>query len=175
MKTVSHGDPGLAARLVLWLFIACVLLVPRAAPADEPDAIIGQWLADDGSARFEIFKADGKYHGKIVWLKDPAYGPADKEPGKPVHDRHNPDASKRNQPLVGLVMLKDFEYTGGNKWEEGTIYNPDSGKTYNANLSLKDPTRLKVHGYIGISLIGGSTIWTRWEGAGQEQKPSPAP
>jgi uncharacterized protein (DUF2147 family) len=50
-------------------------------------------------------------------------------------DRHNPDASKRNRPLLGLPVLIDMKPTKSNRWE-GRIYNAQNGKTYASNISL---------------------------------------
>ena len=72
----------------------------------------------------EIYQEQGKFFGKIILLKSP-----NDTNGKPLMDTENPDKSKRNTPLVGLTMLKDFKYKN-NKWEDGTIYDPEDGKTY---------------------------------------------
>jgi uncharacterized protein (DUF2147 family) len=144
----------------------CVLLLAcgvfGAAWADEADGIVGQWLSEKSDARFEIYKDGGKYCGKIIWLQEPVYPPDDSEAGLPKHDRKNPDPAMRNQPILGLQLLKDFEYKGDNAWAGGTIYNPENGKLYNAKLRLDGKDTPKVRGYIGISLIGETTVWTRY-------------
>jgi len=43
----------------------------------------------------------------------------------------------------------------------GRIYNPESGKTYKCTLTLLDDNTLKLRGYKGISLLGGTEVWTR--------------
>jgi uncharacterized protein (DUF2147 family) len=80
--------------------------------------------------------------------------------GKPKVDRNNPENSKQNQPIIGLVILKNFRFDD-DEWQEGTIYDPESGKTYDCNLTLKDKNTLRVRGYIGISLFGRTEKWTR--------------
>jgi len=129
----------------------------------EGDAVLGQWWTEKKDARIEVFKADNKYAGKIVWVKDPVYPNGDPEAGKPLHDRHNPDVAARDQAILGLKMLRDFEYTGSNSWTRGTIYNPENGKTYKARLSLNKDGSLNVRGYVGVSLLGETTVWTRYE------------
>ena len=49
------------------------------------------------------------------------------------------------------------------KYTEGKIYDPKSGKTYSGQITQSDTNTLKLRGYIGVSLIGRSTIWTRSE------------
>ena len=151
-------------RTPVWLALGMLVLHPSLfAAADEADAIVGQWLTEKGEARFEIFKAKGKYNGKIVWLKEPTYPTSDTEAGKPVRDRKNPDKSKRDRPIVGSQLLSDFTYVGRNTWVNGTIYNAADGNTYKATLTLKSPDKLHVRGYVGISLLGATTVWTRYE------------
>jgi uncharacterized protein (DUF2147 family) len=62
---------------------------------------------------------------------------------------------------MGMVLMKDFEYDAKNVWDDGEIYDPKSGKTYSCKMTLIDPDRLEVRGYIGISLIGRTDNWTR--------------
>ena len=47
------------------------------------------------------------------------------------------------------------------EWEDGRIYDPVSGKDYACYMKLLDHKTLKVRGYIGISLIGETSIWLR--------------
>lgn len=128
--------------------------------SEEADKIQGTWLNQEGTAHVQIFRAvngayAGKYYGKIVWLKEP------NENGKPKLDKNNPDESKKKTPLMGLLLLKDFTYDEDDKeWSGGTIYDPKNGKTYSCYMSL-DGTKLNVRGYIGISVIGRTAVWTR--------------
>jgi uncharacterized protein (DUF2147 family) len=132
-----------------------------ASPADDTaDKVQGTWLNEEGTAKVQIFKAAngsfaGKYYGKIVWLKEP------NENGKPKLDKNNPDEKKRKNPLMGMMLLRDFSYDADDEeWSGGTIYDPKNGKTYSCYMSL-DGNKLNVRGYIGISLIGRTAVWTR--------------
>ena len=80
--------------------------------------------------------------------------------GKAKIDRENPDKSKRNTPIMGLVFMEGFSFDG-KIWSGGTIYDPDNGKTYKCKITLVNDKKLKVRGYIGVSLIGRTEIWTR--------------
>jgi uncharacterized protein (DUF2147 family) len=126
----------------------------------EGDAIIGKWLNQEGTSHIQIFKATngsfaGKFYGKIVWLKEPLKN------GKPKVDDLNPDPKKHNVPLLGLQILKDFVYDADDKeWEDGTIYDPKNGKTYSCIMKLES-NKLDVRGYVGISMIGRTSVWTR--------------
>ena len=122
--------------------------------------IEGIWLNEDTDAHVEIYKNDGKYFGKIIWLRDLI----DEETGKPKKDKNNPDESLQDQLTLGLKILKDFVFDGDNEWEDGTIYDPKNGKTYSCYMKFEDEddlNKLKIRGYIGISWFGRTTYWTR--------------
>ena len=82
--------------------------------------------------------------------------------GKPILDKNNPDAGKQTRPVLGLVILTGFRFDT-DAWDDGDVYDPEKGKTYSCTMTLKDKNTLKVRGYIGISLIGRTEVWTRVE------------
>jgi uncharacterized protein (DUF2147 family) len=128
------------------------------AQAKLSEAILGTWQTGSGNARVEIIKNGPSFQGKIVWLVEPI------EPttGKPKTDTKHPDASNHNRPLLGLTNLWGFQYNEhNNSWENGHIYDPKNGKEYKSIITLKDKNTLQVRGYIGISLIGRTDVWTK--------------
>lgn len=134
--------------------------------ASESDAIIGKWVTEGGKSNVEIYKNGDTYSGKIIWLKEPLYGEdeGDDWKGKPKIDRNNPDELKRGEPIEGLNILSGFEYKGDNLWKGGDIYDPENGSTYSCKMTLsEDGKTLEVRGYIGLSLFGRTTVWTRAE------------
>ncbi len=124
---------------------------------EEGDRIIGVWEPSNGKARVKIEKIGNKYFGKIVWLKEPD----DPETGKPKTDKNNPDESMRTVPILGYRILKDFTYRGKNVWDEGTIYDPENGSTYNCKITMTDENTLDIRGYIGVSVFGRTDVWKR--------------
>jgi uncharacterized protein (DUF2147 family) len=58
-----------------------------------------------------------------------------------------------------VVWLKDPNYPEGSK--DGKVYDPKNGKTYSGKMTLVSPTELHLRGFIGISLIGRTAVWTR--------------
>jgi uncharacterized protein (DUF2147 family) len=136
----------------LFLLI-CFLSVDLYSQA-TPDAIMGIWFNEEKDAKIKVYKEEGKFYGKIVWHKT----------GDDVspYDQHNPDPELRTRKKVGLVILNEFDFKGG-QWENGTIYDPKSGKTYSCVIKMQKDGSLNVRGYIGISLIGRTTNWTKAE------------
>ncbi|MER3470382.1 MAG: DUF2147 domain-containing protein [Chitinophagaceae bacterium] len=139
------------------LFILMSLLfATKDNPIGNSDAIVGVWQNGTGKGHIQIFKQDGKYHGKIIWLREPL----DKQTGRPKVDTKNPIPSNRNNPILGLVMMRNFRYDEG-EWNGGQIYVPSEGKEYKAYIKMVDENTLSVRGYIGIALIGKTDTWTR--------------
>lgn len=123
--------------------------------SQKADAILGEWYSENNESLIEIYKTGNKFFGKIIWLKEPL------RDGKPKIDDKNPDVKLRERPIIGLVILRDFVFDGKEEWADGKIYDPKSGKTYSCYMELENKDKLKIRGYIGISLIGRTTYWTR--------------
>jgi uncharacterized protein (DUF2147 family) len=119
--------------------------------------VIGTWLNEEGTSHIRVFKAtNGSYYGKIEWLKE--------DPER--LDINNPDESKQSEPLLGLIILKGFGYNmDKERWDGGTIYDPDNGKTYDCFMWFDgDFSQLFIKGYVlGMKFIGRETIWNRVE------------
>jgi uncharacterized protein (DUF2147 family) len=142
-------------KFISWLSVLQLITLTVFAQA-RPDDIVGVWLTSGKeTAKIQIYKSGERYFGRILWLKNPT------DNGKPKLDNNNPDKNKRNQTIVGLVILKGFKFNGGDEWGDGDIYDPESRKTYSCYLALKDKSTLKVRGYIGISLLGRTEIWKK--------------
>jgi uncharacterized protein (DUF2147 family) len=124
----------------------------------ESDAIVGVWLTASGKAHVRITKSGNYYYGRIVWLKEPL----DKD-NNPKVDKNNPDKNKQSNPIMGIRLLSSFEYKGKHTWEDGTIYDPESGKTYQCVITQDHNGTLNIRGFIGFSLIGRTEIWKRIE------------
>jgi uncharacterized protein (DUF2147 family) len=112
--------------------------------------IEGYWLTEDKSGVIQIYKNGQSFEGKIV-------GGEKKGDGL---DNKNPDPSLRSRELIGMVILKDLKLEG-EEYKQGEIYDPNSGNTYRLKARLIDSERLKLRGYIGVSLFGRNEIWTK--------------
>ncbi len=141
----------LLLSLSLWSGLSAFSQVHKA------DDIIGTWLNEEATGKVQIFKEGSKYFGKLVWLKEPI----DKETGLSRKDKENPDLHLKTMPLIGLVNLKNFVFNGKDEWANGTIYDPKNGKTYKCYIQFESTNRLKIRGYIGFSLLGRNTYWTK--------------
>lgn len=141
--------------LVLSMLLASV---SGSAQSFSSNDILGQWLNEEKDAIVGVYMEKGKFYGKIVWLEEPV----DPETGKPKVDDENPDENLQNRPVMGLVILEDFEFEDGS-WEGGTIYDPKNGKTYKCRMRMESDSLLYIRGYIGKAWmgLGRTTEWTR--------------
>jgi len=138
-------------------FLTLAILSINLAAKAQTDKIEGLWYNDIKSAKILITKeSNGKFYGKIVWLKEPLKN------GKPKVDELNADEKLRSRPRLGLPVLSDFVKDGDTKYTDGKIYDPNNGKTYSCIITYKGK-ELDIRGYIGISLFGRTTTWSRAE------------
>lgn len=134
--------------------VAIFLIFSSSAFAQTADAILGKWLTEKKTAVIEIYKAKDTYEGKIVWLKRIADGEV-----KDILDVENPDEKLQKRSVLNLKNLSGFKFEG-DEWTGGKIYDPKSGKTYSAKMSLKEG-KLHLRGYVGVPLFGRTSVWTR--------------
>ena len=137
----------------IFFFAVAMFFNANTALAESP---IGLWWNDEKSAHIEVYENAGKLYGKIVWLKEP-----NDEAGKPKTDPLNSNPKLRTRPRLGMLIMAGVKPSGTDFWDGGELYNPKTGKTYTMNLTLQKDGTLKLRGYIGVSLIGKTTIWTR--------------
>ena len=142
--------------LGLVLLLSLLVATFSAQAAAKPDDVLGVWKNGEGTGMIQIFKRGDKYYGRLVWLKVP-----NNPDGKPRTDVNNPDEAKRKVMLKGLENMRDFTYTGDNKWENGKIYDPKNGSDYSCEMTLVDANTLEVRGFIGVSLFGRTDVWKR--------------
>lgn len=131
--------------ILLYLLLTQITLMAN----NNGDIIVGEWISEPKDGKITIFKQGDRYFGKITWGKNPA------------KDKFNPNARLRNRELVGAIILKDFVFKG-DSWENGTIYDPHSGKTYECILKVKDNNqKLDIRGFVGMAMFGRTSTWSR--------------
>ncbi len=140
--------------ILLFVGLLLVFGVNAHAADQSGDTILGKWLTENGKSLVDVYHCGDAYCGKIVWLKEPL------RDGKEKVDDKNPDESKRDVKIIGLEILKGLQFKGPEKWGGGKIYDPEKGKTYKCKAWMEGK-ELKFRGYIGFSLLGRTTTWTR--------------
>ena len=143
-------------KALILTVIVLAMLLPIALIAETYN-IEGNWYNAEKTSKISIYKTtSGHYAGKIIWLKEP-----NDATGNPKVDNKNPDKSLRTRPLLNLVIVKALSPKGDNKYADGTIYDPKSGNTYSSKAELTSANTMKLRGFIGVSLVGRTEVWTR--------------
>jgi uncharacterized protein (DUF2147 family) len=139
-------------RILVAATATALVLMSSSAFAKE---IKGVWLSADGGAKVRIADCGSAMCGSIVWLKKPI----DQDTGQPRLDKHNPDANKRERPMLGLEVAHALKPRGEDKWS-GTIYNADDGKTFDITLRVDSQTSATVEGCV-LAVLCKNQHWTR--------------
>jgi uncharacterized protein (DUF2147 family) len=145
------------SRILLMLLATVLFALPSVAQKASAEDVVGTWLNEDEDAHIQVTQLEGKFFGKVIWIKEPI----DPETGKAKLDVLNPDESLRSRPRLGLEILTNFEFDGDDRWEDGKIYDPKSGKTYSCYMKFINEDKLKIRGFVGVTLLGKTTYWTR--------------
>ncbi len=157
-------------QLRRWCQLLCCALLCWQAPAsasaaaDPANAIVGDWLVHSGDAVVHIDRHGDLFSGHIVWQLHNTFSAHDgpELDGKPATDIYNPDPALRSRPIDGLLLLWDLHYDAeSDEWRGGRVYDADNGHTFGCQIHLADADHLKIRGYVGISLLGGTSTWTR--------------
>jgi uncharacterized protein (DUF2147 family) len=129
------------------------------APQGEPD-VVGVWMDHTKRGAIEIMPCGARLCGYVYWVKEPV-----SRSGKAVLDTNNPDPARRGKPMCGtqiLVNLAQKERARiGYVWGSGSIYNPEEGQSFDAEVKLISPNELSVLGYLGLKFMGEQFTWTR--------------
>jgi uncharacterized protein (DUF2147 family) len=109
----------------------------------------GDWVRPNGASKIRISSCGGSLCGKLIWLREPR------------SDTQNPDASKRERPLVGVQIVQSMKPTAKENQWKGKVYNAEDGKTYTGFIELTSSNKLKLEGCVMGGLICKGETWTR--------------
>lgn len=125
----------------------------------QSHTVIGKWKTIDDEtgkaiAVVEIFEIHGKMYGKVIEIFNVKRDQkkCEKCPG-----------DDKNKPILGLTVIKGLTKEG-NQYSNGKILDPKHGRLYKCTIGLESRDKLKVRGYIGISIIGRTQYWDRIKG-----------
>lgn len=149
---------ALGAAKTLCAAFAIILLAATAHAQQLPPALqaaVGHWqvINDEGKpgGQVETYVVNGMLFGKVT---QPRPG---RQPGA-VCEKCSGDL--KNQPIQGLVFLRDFK-PSGSEWAGGVVVDPENGKEYKGKIWLEGHDKLKLRGFVGISMLGRTQSWVR--------------
>ena len=134
---------------------ALLFLLMTSAAFAQKSSILGRWKTiDDETGKavsiVEIYESRGKIFGRVAELLNPS-------------DRTKTcskcDGSDKDKPIMGLVVIKGL-LRDDNAYK-GKILDPKHGRIYECVVKLESKDKLKVRGYVGISLFGRTQYWHR--------------
>ena len=133
------------------LIISFLLIIQNTFSQD----IVGKWKTIDDkrgvtTSIMEIYKDHDVYYGKILVILNK----------ENIEKCISCKGKYHNKKLQELEILRDLVLRDG-KYEDGNITDPENGKTYSCYVELIKPSKLKVRGYIGFSLLGRTQYWYR--------------
>jgi len=136
------------AILFIFIFFASISFAQH--------SVIGKWKTiDDETGKalsvVEIYESKGKVYGKVIEIFNP------KNRNRVCENCSGED---KNKPILGLTVIKGLSKEG-NEYNSGKILDPKNGKLYQCYITLDSFDKLKVRGYIGISLLGRTQYWER--------------
>lgn len=136
------------------VLVALGLLAPAVVHAH---ALQGLWWVQERDATVRIESYRGALCGRIEWVRDSL-----DSRGQLRRDRKNPDPALRDRVMRDLVIVSDLVPASPDsaRWK-ARVYDPRSGNTYTARLTLEGPDRLKLRGYVVLPLFGRTARWTR--------------
>lgn len=136
------------------LLLVCVSdVAPRAmAAAAVPQGI---WLMDTTVA-IRIFSCGGLLCGRVIWLK----APLDPQ-GLLKRDRKNPDPALRQRQVCGPTIIWNLRPVGSARWDGGSFYNADNGKTYRVSMELRSADVVVARIYKGTPIFGQTRTLVR--------------
>ncbi|MHA7773590.1 DUF2147 domain-containing protein [Roseibium sp. M-1] len=109
----------------------------------------GDWVRPNGASKIRISNCGSALCGKLIWLREPR------------NDTKNPDASKRDRPLLGVQIVQAMKPTGKEDQWKGSVYNAEDGKTYTGFIELTSGNKLKLEGCVLGGLICKGETWSR--------------
>lgn len=123
----------------------------------DPTLPVGVWrTVDDATGKpkslVQIWEQGGALYGKVIELIHPP------EPN-PMCDKCK--GADKDKPVIGMTVMRNLK-RDGDEWNGGTVLDPESGNTYKCYIEvLGGGKKLKVRGFIGISLLGRTQYWYR--------------
>lgn len=133
------------------LFFFLSLFLPSGVTHSNDIAYTGLWWNEERTGIFELVLREGSIEGLARWGKNPR------------NDIYNPNPALKGRFLKDVVFLWGFTFdTRKKRYEGGKVYDPDTGKTYDASMTLEEGGKvLRLRGFVGTPLLGRTARFER--------------
>lgn len=137
-------------KIIFTLFVLAITISTNA------QSIFGKWEnrneeTGETDSIIEVYEKDGKAFAKIIEITNPER----KDAVCNLCDGNNKD-----KPILGMDILTGLQ-KDGSEWSGGEILDPKKGRIYKCFIELKGKNKLKVRGFLGVSLFGRTVYWHR--------------
>ncbi len=120
------------------LIVAIIIFSTLYTNAQQANEIIGKYHLPN-ELDVEIYKDGNAFSGKIIGLNN-------FEDGQ-TKDVKNPEESKQDDPLLGMIIIHNLEYDKDNKqWINGKMYGPEKGMIFNLKITEFGENYIEVVG-----------------------------
>lgn len=128
-----------------FVFIMLTLVLAVSGAFAQADKVVGTYKAvrNGVTSKVKVFKYQDGYRAQVIWVDN-----LKMEDGTNRLDVKNPDPAKRKVQADQIVLIDKVTYKN-EKWADGKIYDPTSGKVFTVTLYFKDAKTLTVKGSIG--------------------------
>lgn len=128
-----------------FVFMMLTLLLAVSGAFAQADKVVGTYKAvrNGVTSKVKVFKYQDGYRAQVIWVDN-----LKMEDGSNRLDVKNPDPAKRKVQADQIVLIDKVTYKN-EKWADGKIYDPTSGKVFTVTLYFKDAKTLTVKGSIG--------------------------
>jgi len=123
------------------------------SPAER---LIGVWESEEKNLLVQVSREENHFVGTMTYFQCKT-----EMIMRTTVDSENPDPRLVGRKLLGLKLLQKLSYEGNNVWGGGTIYDPNSGRTYDARIQLTSSNTAVVRGYWKFRWIGRSMVFNR--------------
>lgn len=146
------------SRLAYQLILLTLLLGITGFTSYPPgNRLLGIWETEEKNLHIEMFEENGHFAGKMVWFRCML--------GETMMytycDTENPNPQLTSRTLIGMKVVEQISYQGNNVWGSGKIYDPNTGRTYDARIHLVTPNKVIVRGYWKFKWFGRSIVFNR--------------
>lgn len=136
----------------LCLLFMFFLLTTATAAQPNCSSITGKWMSTEDNLMVEVYQVNNEYRARVIWFDDTD----DKSrPYTSRLDSKNPDKSLQCKKILGMEVMHGLIYDATDEeWNGGRIYDPSSGKDWNAKAWLDKDGNLKVRGFWHFEWLG---------------------
>ena len=123
------------------------------------DQIVGKWMSTKENVMVNVYKSGNQFKAKVIWFND------SDDPSSPMNvrcDVRNANKNLRKQRIIGMDVLKQLKYNPSTgRWENGIIYDANSGREWSSVIYFNDDGLLEVKGYWQFEFLCKTITFTR--------------